>query len=228
MPDGPEIATLTLHPALDMTVRVDHLRLGEVNRAQAMQVGAGGKGVNVATFLAQSGYRVAAAGFLGEENAQVFERHFARFGIEDHFLRIPGSTRVSVKLVDEGRQVTTDINLKGPVPSVQSLDRLAEVVERLAEECGWIMLSGSLPPGLEPEVYARLIRQLKARGCRVGTRYQWGSAAARDRGWANPGETKPARAGGASWKNTLQSSRGIGGGARAAGEWDRVGCGFDG
>lgn len=168
MPDGPKIATLTLHPALDMTVRVDHLRLGEVNRAQAMQVEAGGKGVNVATFLAQSGCRVAASGFLGEENAEVFERHFSHFGIEDQFLRIPGSTRVSIKLVDEHKQATTDVNLTGPVPSTQSLDRLSEVVESLAGECRWIMLSGSLPPGIEAGYYARLIRSLKARGCRVG------------------------------------------------------------
>jgi 1-phosphofructokinase len=168
MPDGPKIATLTLHPALDMTVRVDHLRLGEVNRAQAMQVGAGGKGVNVATFLSQSGCRVAASGFLGEENAEVFERHFSQFGIEDRFLRIPGRTRVSVKLVDEGQQATTDINLTGPAPSAQLLDRLFEIVVSLAEECSWIMVSGSLPPGVDPGYYARLIRGLKARGCSVG------------------------------------------------------------
>ena len=168
MADGLKIATLTLHPALDMTVRVDHLRLGEVNRAQEMQMSAGGKGVNVATFLAQSFFRVAAAGFLGEDNAQEFERHFAQSGIEDRFTRIPGSTRVSVKLVDQGSQATTDVNLKGPAPSTQALDRLEEVVQSLAGECGWFMLSGSLPPGVEPGFYARLIRGLKARGCRVG------------------------------------------------------------
>jgi len=168
MKDGSKVATLTLHPALDMTVRVQHLRLSEVNRAQEMEMGAGGKGVNVATFLAQSGCRVAAAGFLGEENAQVFEQHFAQFGIEDRFIRIPGSTRVSVKLVDEGSQATTDINLKGPAPSPQAIDRLEEVVDNLAEECGWFMLSGSLPPGVDPGYYAHLIRGLKARGCRVG------------------------------------------------------------
>jgi len=111
---------------------------------------------------------VAATGFLGEENAQVFERHFAQFGIEDRFIRIPGSTRVSVKLVDEGSQATTDINLTGPAPSTQSLARLEALIESLAEECGWFMLSGSLPPGVESGYYARLIRGLQARGCRVG------------------------------------------------------------
>ena len=168
MTDGSKVATLTLHPALDMTVRVEHLRLGEVNRAQEMEMGAGGKGVNVATFLVQGGCRVAAVGFLGEENAQVFERHFAQHGIEDRFIRIPGSTRVSVKLVEEGSQATTDINLKGPAPSTQALARLEEDIESLAEECGWFMLSGSLPPGIDNGYYSRLIRGLKAHGCRVG------------------------------------------------------------
>lgn len=167
MADKSKIATLTLHPALDMTVRVDDLRLGEVNRAQGMQVSAGGKGVNVASFLAQSGFRVAASGFLGEENAQVFERHFAHFGIEDRFIRIPGSTRSAVKLVDEAGQQTTDINLPGPAPSAEAMDRLAAVMDGLTEECAWIAFSGSLPPGVDARTYAGLIERARARGCRV-------------------------------------------------------------
>ncbi|TMC97574.1 MAG: 1-phosphofructokinase, partial [Chloroflexi bacterium] len=47
-----KIATVTLNPAIDQTVRVDNLRLNSVNRAQEIRVDASGKGVNVAAFLA--------------------------------------------------------------------------------------------------------------------------------------------------------------------------------
>src|SRR5215471_13025014 len=99
-----KIATVTLNPAIDQTVRVDHFQTNTVNRGQMMQFDAGGKGVNVASFLADYGHATAVTGFLGQENADVFEQLFARKRIEDHFVRIPGSTRIGVKIVDEANQ----------------------------------------------------------------------------------------------------------------------------
>lgn len=161
------LATLTLNPALDMTVRLDAFRTNTVNRARSMRVDAGGKGVNVASFLAQLGLAVAATGFLGEENSAAFERHFAALGIEDRFVRIAGATRVGVKIVDEGRAETTDINLPGLAPDEAALARLLDEVERLAGACDWFALSGSLPPGVEAGIYADCIARIRARGCRV-------------------------------------------------------------
>jgi len=60
-----KIATATLNPAIDQTVRVDYFRLNTVNYAQTMQFDAGGKGINVASALADVGYDVAVMGFLG-------------------------------------------------------------------------------------------------------------------------------------------------------------------
>lgn len=73
-----KIATITVNPAIDQTVSVDDFQVGKVNRSQWMRFDAGGKGVNVASFLADYGMDVAVTGFLGDENADVFERHFAR------------------------------------------------------------------------------------------------------------------------------------------------------
>ncbi len=167
MPARFHAATLTLNPALDLTVRAEALRLGEVNRASELQVSAGGKGVNVASFLAQSGFRVAATGLLGQENADEFERHFARLGIEDRFVRIAGAARTSIKLVDAAAQTTTDINLPGPRPAPEALEALLEGIASLAGECGYFALSGSLPPGVDARVYARIISGLKKAGCRA-------------------------------------------------------------
>lgn len=162
-----KIATLTMNPALDMTVRVAGFQPGAVNRASEMRLDAGGKGVNVASFLAQLGIPVAATGLLGEENAQAFERHFARHRIEDRFVRVPGSSRLGVKIVDGARQQTTDVNLPGLVAPVEALERLAGEIDRLAAECAWFALSGSLPPGIDADFYAGCIRRIGAQGCRV-------------------------------------------------------------
>ncbi len=161
------IATVTLNPAIDQTVRVDSFRTNTVNYAQTMQFDAGGKGVNVASALADAGYDVVATGFLGMENAAIFEQFFASKHIDDQFLRIEGSTRIGVKIVDEARQQTTDINMPGLPPSEKAMEHLFSLVERLAVTCDWFVLSGTLPTGVPATTYAALITRLKERDKQV-------------------------------------------------------------
>ena len=162
-----KIATVTLNPAIDQTVRVDSFRLNTVNYAQAMQLDAGGKGVNVASALADAGYDVVATGLLGQDNADIFEHFFASKHIDDQFVRVAGSTRIGVKIVDEANQQTTDINMPGLPPSAAAMDTLFKTVERLATSCDWFVLSGTLPTGVPATTYATLITQLKEQGKQV-------------------------------------------------------------
>jgi len=156
-----KIATVTLNPAIDQTVRVDNLQPNKVNRAQTLKFDASGKGVNVASFLSDYGYDTAVTGYLGQENASIFEQFFGRKGIDDYFVRIPGSTRVNVKVVDEVNQQTTDINTPGQSPPKEAVNTLFERIEQLANSCDWFVLSGSLPPDVPAEIYATIITQLK-------------------------------------------------------------------
>lgn len=162
-----KIATVTLNPAVDQTVRVDHFHPSSVNYAQSMQFEAGGKGINVASFLADAGFTPTVTGFLGQENADIFERFFASKHIEDRFVRIPGRTRIGVKIVDEANQQTTDINMPGLPPTEETIHRLYETIEELAPACDWFVLSGTLPPGVPSATYATLIAKLKESGKQV-------------------------------------------------------------
>ena len=161
------IATVTLNPAIDQTVRVDGFQMNTVNRGQTMQFDAGGKGVNVASFLADYGQATAVTGFLGQENADIFEQLFARKRIDDQFVRIAGRTRIGVKIVDEAKQQTTDINMPGLHPPPEALNTLLETIERLAASADWFALSGNLPPGAPATIYATIITQLKRHGKQV-------------------------------------------------------------
>jgi 1-phosphofructokinase len=162
-----KIATVTLNPAIDQTVRVDHFQAGAVNRGSSLQFDPGGKGVNVASCLADYGLPVAVTGFLGAENPGLFQQLFTRKHIEDHFVRIPGWTRTNLKLVDEASQQTTDINLRGQAPPPEAVEALYARLEKLAATCGWFALSGNLPPGLPDTIYAELIARLRTWGGRV-------------------------------------------------------------
>lgn len=161
------VATLTLNPALDLTVRADGWRRGAVNSGQAFQLDAGGKGVNVAAFLADWGLAVTATGLLGDENPDVFEALFRAKGVADALVRVPGSTRVGVKLVDGAAQETTDINLPGLAATPQALAELDLRLTALMADHRVFVLAGSLPPGVDRDFYARLTGRLRAAGCFV-------------------------------------------------------------
>ncbi|HEY4387475.1 MAG TPA: 1-phosphofructokinase [Ktedonobacteraceae bacterium] len=161
------IATVTLNPAIDQTVRVDNFRPNRVNRAQDIRFDASGKGVNVASFLADYGHDVAVTGYLGLANIDIFEHFFTAKGIDDCFVHIPGNTRINVKVVDEANQQTTDINMPGQFPPQEAMQTLFQTIEQLANTCDWFVLSGSLPPHVPTTIYATIITHLKQQKKRI-------------------------------------------------------------
>lgn len=156
------ITTVTLNPAIDQTVTLDTLRRGHVHRASSVRFNAGGKGVNVASCLADWGLRVAATGLLGAENAASFEALMRAKAIEDAFVRVEGATRTNIKLVD--REETTDVNLPGFTAQPSALTAADAETVALAARCDVLVLAGSLPPGAPVDHYATLLAALAAAG----------------------------------------------------------------
>jgi 1-phosphofructokinase len=164
----PTVVTVTLNPALDQTVTIPRFTAGEVNRVAAVTQVPGGKGVNVASALADHGYCVAVTGFLGQDNAGEFEELFARKEIADHFIRLPGPTRVGIKISDPELGQTTDINYPGLAPAEFDLRKLhREITDLAGLDHPWFVLGGSVPPGVSPGIYAELVRQIRALGKQV-------------------------------------------------------------
>lgn len=159
------IHTVTFNPAIDHTITIDHLLPGEVHRARSARQNAGGKGVNVASCLADWGLDVAAYGVLGADNAAPFEALFAAKRIADRFVRVSGSTRLNLKLVDDTG--TTDINLDGIAVDDDLIEHVAGDLTMAAGAGDLVALSGSLPPGCPPDIYARMVAQLREKGARV-------------------------------------------------------------
>ncbi|MEW6510926.1 MAG: PfkB family carbohydrate kinase, partial [Bacteroidota bacterium] len=68
------VTTVTLNPMVDKTLAIDQVRRGEVTRATAMHMVAGGKGVNVSRQLKLLGVDTVATGFIGGETGTLLER----------------------------------------------------------------------------------------------------------------------------------------------------------
>ncbi len=162
-----QAVTVTLNPAIDQTVRLARLQPGAVHRAAGVRNDAGGKGINVAACLADWGVPTAAFGVLGAANAGVFEALFRERGIADHCLRADGDTRTNIKLVEDERGETTDINLPGLTLDAARLQDVAARLAPLLRPGLPVVLSGSLPAGVADDAWARLQAQATAAGARV-------------------------------------------------------------
>ncbi|MBV6752746.1 1-phosphofructokinase [Pseudomonas chlororaphis] len=160
------ILTLTLNPALDLTVQLARLEPGQVNRSEAMQTHAAGKGVNVAQVLADLGHQLTVGGFLGDSNPQAFEALMARRGFVDAFVRVPGETRSNIKLAEHDGRIT-DLNGPGPLVSEQALQALLDKLDLIAPGHDAVVVAGSLPQGVSPEWLQALLLRLKALGLKV-------------------------------------------------------------
>ena len=160
------VLTVTLNPALDLTVQLPSLRPGEVNRSDSLQVHAAGKGLNVAQVLADLGHQLTVTGFLGEGNPQAFEQLFAARGFADEFVRVAGDTRSNLKLAEADGRVT-DINGPGLAVSEAQCDELLARLERLVPDHDLVVVAGSLPRGIEVQWFVELLQRLKRLGARV-------------------------------------------------------------
>jgi 1-phosphofructokinase len=162
------VVAVALNPALDHTITIAGLQPGRVNRALRMGVTVGGKAINVASCLADFGVQVAVTGQLGRDNAALFEQLFRHKRIPNHCCYRDGLTRINTKLVDTVSGETTDLNLPGAeLDPRAAADLLEQVLRRLAglvEPASWVVLSGSLPPGMPEDAYAAVIRQVRAAG----------------------------------------------------------------
>ncbi|TFH84765.1 1-phosphofructokinase [Billgrantia azerbaijanica] len=164
------VLTLTLNPALDLSIGLERLVPGAVNRTRETHLEAAGKGVNVARVLVALGHDVTVSGFLGADNDGPFLRAFEALGVEDAFLRVPGETRINAKLAEADGRVT-DINGPGATIDDAAWQRLLDGLDtRLGDprrRPDAVVIAGSLPPGVSADDLANLVTRLRGAGLPV-------------------------------------------------------------
>ena len=154
---------LCLSPAIDATVQLNAWpKDGCVIKDAADTFAPGGKTVNVARWLAKRGATVACGGLLGEDNAAMFEKELKKYGIEDRFVRIPGSTRVNEMFV------TPQGSFKVNRPAFPKLE-CGNLMSRISDFKGFdvVILSGSLPKAWPGDTYRQLADAAKRAGVKV-------------------------------------------------------------
>jgi len=153
------ILTVTPNAAVDKTYRVDGFRLDAVNRPSQTYTVAGGKGINVARVYRTLGGRPLATGFLGGNQGSMLWMALQKEGLPCDMVSVQGETRLCIAAIDTTTGTQTEINESGPEVSPQEIAKLFDHMTRLLsqETFSFVVLSGSLPPGTPPTLYAELI-----------------------------------------------------------------------
>lgn len=161
------ILTITPNPAEDLTWHVDRLAPGETHRVSTGASRAGGKGINVARVLAAEGHDVFALATAGGRTGERLAADLERSGIRHGLIAVAGETRRSIAIVDEASGETSILNEHGAALSAGEAAELLAEAARLGRTASVAVISGSLPPGVEPDAIAALVAGLAAAGTAV-------------------------------------------------------------
>ena len=161
------IVTVTLNAALDRSLTVPTLQLGQRHRASEVLTLAGGKGINVARALKRLEVPVVATGLAGGRTGTRVVEELTGEAILNDFVRIRDESRTSTLVVDptSGRQ--TEINEWGPKVSEAELGMLMDKLRYLSRGADAVVFAGSLPRGVGDTFYADAARELARRNVRV-------------------------------------------------------------
>jgi 1-phosphofructokinase len=159
------IVTVTPNPSIDRTVTLGAaLARGAVQRVQAVSNEPGGKGVNVARALMLAG--VDALAVLPACPGDPFLEMLTSAGVSAAPVPASGAVRTNLAIT-EPDGTTTKLNEPGAVLDDAGRAALTDAVLTRAAGADWLVLSGSLPPGLPADWYAEVVARVRDLNCRV-------------------------------------------------------------
>lgn len=161
------IYTVTLNPALDNTIILDSLILGHVNRSTKSITDVGGKGINVSKVVRVLDGEGCALGFLGKDNSDVFIKYLDDLDIDNDFVFVEGETRRNIKVIETSNNVYTDINQAGFEVSKEDVEGIINNIITHPKSGDIVVLSGSLPKGVDKDIYLRIITELKSKNIKT-------------------------------------------------------------
>jgi 1-phosphofructokinase len=157
------ILTVTLNPAIDQTIEVEQLKVESLNHVLKTRRDPGGKGINVSRVIHSLGGSTIATGFLAGDAGAYIEKTLSHIGIACNFVQVDGETRTNIKVFDKTRLEITELNEPGPMIEAKDLMELKLKLDLLIKPKSYVVLSGSAPQNLGPQIYADLIRFIKSK-----------------------------------------------------------------
>jgi tagatose 6-phosphate kinase len=158
------ILCLNLNAAVDKTIIVSSFEINKIHRPESVIALAGGKGCNVARALKTLGEEPVVSGWVGGFAGEFIEKELHQENIRTDFIHTDFESRTCTSILDLENQTVTEIYENGESVPAEKVRELYEYIRRVVGNYKAITLSGSLPPGVPPDFYARVIEVAKEVG----------------------------------------------------------------
>jgi len=186
--NGELIITLTINPAIDRTISVDRLAFEDRARISSSRESAGGRGINASSVIHSFGGPTVAVLTSGGDKGKRLEALLEHSGFPVVVVPIQNEIRTDLTITDR-HGLTIHLNEAGPELSAAEVARVDQAVHKALDGANWLMLCGSLPPGVPATFYGKLIAA--ARKKKVKTLLHTGGEALREGIEARPSVVTP-------------------------------------
>lgn len=149
------ILSICPNPSIDCTVELEQLNVGRMNRINNKILTYSGKALNVAIGVKRLGADSFVTGFMFDNDGSMFTQRLDNEEVKYSFIWNKGSVRVNYKIIDN-RSMLTEINDKGETVSKQKQLELIELVKNISDKSSVVVMSGSLPKGVDEDYYYKL------------------------------------------------------------------------
>ena len=150
------IYTATLNPALDRAINVDSLMDDDTIRVVSEQHYAAGKGIDVSRVIKELGGQSVALGLIGGYNGLHIEGLLINAGVMTQLTKISHETRTNIILKEKSSGKQYVISAKGPDVTPAEIGQFYNQILTISD-MDYLVLSGSLPPGISPNIYGQII-----------------------------------------------------------------------
>ncbi|SCZ56170.1 1-phosphofructokinase family hexose kinase [Thiohalomonas denitrificans] len=161
------IVTVTMNPAVDLSGTAERLLVGHKTRCGTQVREPGGGGINVAGGIHALGGDALALYAAGGPNGNELERLLKDRGLKQQRIAIEGDTRNDLAIQEKATGKLFHFVFSGPSLSEREWQHCLESVNTVEPVPDYLVLSGSLPPGVPADFYAYAARAATERGTRV-------------------------------------------------------------
>lgn len=164
--DAEPILTLTVNPALDISTSTAQVHAELKLRCSTSRLDPGGGGVNVSRVVRRLGGRTLAVYTAGGPIGDAYRSLIEAEGVPALVVPIQGSTRESFTVFEESTGKQFRFVLGGPELSNTEWCACLDFVNQAVMKGGFVVVSGSLPPAVPDDFYARVVRLAREHGAR--------------------------------------------------------------
>jgi len=158
------ILSIALNPTVDLSCDAQQVVPTRKTRTHNQKYYPGGGGVNVARVVAELGGAVDLLYMSGGATGTILDECLAETRIQCQRVQIAAQTRLSFTVHDKTNAEEYRFVPEGPMVDGTELDQMLDSVQ--AFDGQYVVVSGSLPPGVPPDIYARIAQIAKRQGVR--------------------------------------------------------------